>query len=122
MIDMKFKGGRLKGCCQHSKKIVHLLGKGYFDPKNEHPWNVLFSHGTRSKLGTALAYSWQQLKLKLNSTGWTPKPGFRSFIKDTKVDSAGFHRGTAIKQATKMIFMEGEEARLYRLEAVARDS
>jgi predicted metalloenzyme YecM len=51
-----------------------------------------------------------------------PKPGFRSFIKDTKVDSAGFHRGTAIKQATKMISMEVEQARLYRLEAVARDS
>jgi hypothetical protein len=122
MIDMKVKGGRVKGRCQHSKKIVHLLGKGSFDPKSEHPWKVLLSHGPRSKLGSALAYSWQQLELKLNSTGWTPKPGFKPLIKDTKVESAGFHRGAAIKQTTKAIATEVEQARLYRLKAVARDS
>jgi hypothetical protein len=122
MIDMKVKGGRVKGRCQHSKKIVHLLGKGSFDPNSEHPWKVLLSHGPRSKLGSALAYSWQQLELKLNSTGWTPKPGFKSLIKDTKVESAGFHRGAAIKQTTNAIATEVEQARLYRLKAVARDN
>jgi hypothetical protein len=43
-------------------------------------------------------------------------------IQVPKVKSAGFDRGAAIKQKTKAIATEVEQARLYRLKAVARDS
>jgi hypothetical protein len=82
-LTSKLKEGWNVAHCEHNKNIIHLLRKDSLSHQNKHLWRFLLSHGARSRLGSSVAFFWQdlQLQLQLNCTGWTPKVRSRSLIK-----------------------------------------